>query len=1084
MDDADETAITFDVTSGVPTSNQMVALCTAHDAEPLRRVLARLSASEAEALVNSSDLTMWSPLHWACTRMRAEQVRLLLAHHANPNAAAGHTDTPLHKAAWGGKLEIVKLLVDAGAATNAVSATMGETPLFDASMNGHLAVVAYLVETGAAVSLLNPRCQSPLRIANHFSHVDVACHLFRAGADCHRINQRTVDWQRPYLLQAPHARSQHASAVVQGHLVIVGGNVAEPDVGVSFFQLDLSHQAPRALGQTPGTVALQRPAGHTATDSIVDELLAAAAAADDRGPPVGRKPPKLFVPHEKRTANLTVSGTTVEFTSAADVGVGLTLSNAPLAPNVTPDIAYYEVTILDGGRRGFIAVGVSHPSPPVDKMVGWFTGSVAIHGDDGKAYVSAATGQLFGPKFSTPGNVVGVGVNFREQEVFFTFNGEFVGVAYRAVASARPDLPFNDLFAAVALYSLGEKIEVNFGDAPFMFEFQATQLKWQRPLVAGDVPLLSAGTWRALSLRGESALLFMVDSRLNRLFHLTGNPKSGWRLQAHFVKNAEEPFVARRSLCVTADGTVFALFTRVESPAVLRRLVADPSIENNLDFYGRWEDVEPADGSPAPPRVDGASLVDVGDDLLAVIGGRTSEARRFRPTDEVLDDAVRQACLFFDLRKRQWLGVDQIVGCERGRVGECVEALVHVCLGHASASLSGGGAVFFGGWDGKRMRGDLTLLSARFETDDRTTLRVDASTPHSSGAATVMPRNRATIDALPDGRLLVFGGWTGAKRSGDLDIGTLRAVSVQTRLLRTLTTRNFADVSLVTDDGRSFAAHKVVLRRRCRGLQFADDASEVRVPFVKSTQLDLLLHFAYGDLLPIDLALTSAEVRSFLTDCVARLAPEHDARLTELLVSLKLKTPSRFASDLAHAYEVAPGDAPAPRGYDAKLLLADGRVVYAHRALLSSSSAFFEGALVGALAKADGVVDVSDTDVALLLAVVDWLCTGEVRFGENDIGARVVELLAVACKLGCSELADVCDSLIVPLVEASNARWLLSFALSLGRTALAKTCRDALQRVMGTALPSDDQLQAEFALAQAQGDSDDEGGDDDDAEEE
>ncbi|XP_061731103.1 SPRY domain-containing protein 3-like isoform X2 [Nerophis ophidion] len=95
---------------------------------------------------------------------------------------------------------------------------------------------------------------------------------------------------------------------------------------------------------------------------------------------------------------------------------------------------YFEVTIIDTGVRGMIAVGLVPQLYKLDHQPGWLPNSVALHADDGKLYNGNTLGQQFGPKCSR-GDRIGCGISLDSDDgqltVFFTKNGkellEYVG---------------------------------------------------------------------------------------------------------------------------------------------------------------------------------------------------------------------------------------------------------------------------------------------------------------------------------------------------------------------------------------------------------------------------------------------------------------------------------------------------------------------------------------------------------------------------------------------------------------------------------------------------------------------------------
>lgn len=86
-------------------------------------------------------------LHRECVLGNTERVAGLVAGGRDVNEAIGGK-TPLYLAAEHGHLEIVRILVEAGADPNAGDFS-GRTPLDSATENGHQEVARYLAEHGA-----------------------------------------------------------------------------------------------------------------------------------------------------------------------------------------------------------------------------------------------------------------------------------------------------------------------------------------------------------------------------------------------------------------------------------------------------------------------------------------------------------------------------------------------------------------------------------------------------------------------------------------------------------------------------------------------------------------------------------------------------------------------------------------------------------------------------------------------------------------------------------------------------------------------------------------------------------------------
>jgi ankyrin repeat protein len=90
-----------------------------------------------------------APVLDATKRGDVAAVRSLLKSGADPNAAQGDGLTALHVAAGEGNLQIVELLIEAGATVDARTNIGAYTPLHLASQSAHIAIVRELLEAGA-----------------------------------------------------------------------------------------------------------------------------------------------------------------------------------------------------------------------------------------------------------------------------------------------------------------------------------------------------------------------------------------------------------------------------------------------------------------------------------------------------------------------------------------------------------------------------------------------------------------------------------------------------------------------------------------------------------------------------------------------------------------------------------------------------------------------------------------------------------------------------------------------------------------------------------------------------------------------
>ncbi len=159
-------------------------------------------------------------LHWATHHDDLEIVELLLRAGANVKAATRYGVTPLTLACTNGNGALVERLLDAGADPN-LPLPGGETPLMTAARTGRLAAVKALLSRGASVDGKDDvRGQTALMWAAADGHADVVQTLIASGAD---VNRRLPSGFTPFLF-----------AVREGRLAVVrvlleaGVNVNEP----------------------------------------------------------------------------------------------------------------------------------------------------------------------------------------------------------------------------------------------------------------------------------------------------------------------------------------------------------------------------------------------------------------------------------------------------------------------------------------------------------------------------------------------------------------------------------------------------------------------------------------------------------------------------------------------------------------------------------------------------------------------------------------------------------------------------------------------------------------------------------------
>src|SRR5262249_9599321 len=128
-----------------------------------------------------------TPLHVACRGNNLEIVKLLLAAGADVNAKGDDDRTPLHDAAGNKNAKFAELLIDKRADVRAASKFDKFTPLHRAAQAGATRTAPWRLARGADVEggwdgkKLNPSIP-PLMFAAREGHVDVARLLLAKGA--------------------------------------------------------------------------------------------------------------------------------------------------------------------------------------------------------------------------------------------------------------------------------------------------------------------------------------------------------------------------------------------------------------------------------------------------------------------------------------------------------------------------------------------------------------------------------------------------------------------------------------------------------------------------------------------------------------------------------------------------------------------------------------------------------------------------------------------------------------------------------------------------------------------------------------
>jgi len=154
------------------TLNQVHSFASSGDLESLSKVTPL-------SLLSKADVTGVTALHVAAANGQAAVIEWLVSDESRDdevNKVDEDARTPLHWAAWNGKSETARTLLEVGAIRDKVTRT-GFTPLHYACFIGSLDTVKVLVEFGAKYDAKDESQQTPYDVAIRFDHPEVANYL-------------------------------------------------------------------------------------------------------------------------------------------------------------------------------------------------------------------------------------------------------------------------------------------------------------------------------------------------------------------------------------------------------------------------------------------------------------------------------------------------------------------------------------------------------------------------------------------------------------------------------------------------------------------------------------------------------------------------------------------------------------------------------------------------------------------------------------------------------------------------------------------------------------------------------------------
>jgi uncharacterized protein len=130
---------------------------------------------DAASAINSRSKDGFTALHFACFFGQPDAARLLLENGAAVDAVAANPTQvmPLHSAASSRNLEAARLLLERGAPVNARQQA-GWVPIHAAAQNGDRPMVELLLQHGADRKLVNDQGKTSAMVAGEKGHAEIA----------------------------------------------------------------------------------------------------------------------------------------------------------------------------------------------------------------------------------------------------------------------------------------------------------------------------------------------------------------------------------------------------------------------------------------------------------------------------------------------------------------------------------------------------------------------------------------------------------------------------------------------------------------------------------------------------------------------------------------------------------------------------------------------------------------------------------------------------------------------------------------------------------------------------------------------
>ncbi|EXF73778.1 hypothetical protein CFIO01_07406 [Colletotrichum fioriniae PJ7] len=402
------------------------------------------------ATINAKDSRQQQPpISWACVNEHHDIIEQLLQHQGtevvdvNQPAPGWRGYTPIHFAAGAEDPKALTLLLKQSSAEIHQESTTGETPLDRALVNGRLKAARLLLlneQTSDAqrlhrlkefTSSRSPKFHVLIRdILQILLGTNLICEYFRDLYDQEipasaqkEIDRFVVDLKRGtwVKLKTPYhiailLRDKELAQTFKDHNVDQDGLDEDNWSSIDYLERFCLEENFRSLFDHLEPVDINRPPDYMKPTALIctqykESLQVTPEPAESHG----NYPTVHVIKVIKDSPNLRR---------------GCIHANHSIPPS--EEYFHFEIEVLRNSNSGILGIGFCGPSRPnysYGAMPGWFKGSWAYHGDDGKLFVESGYGFSPSPDFGGAGtfeypDVVGVCLHLKTGQGFCTRNGE------------------------------------------------------------------------------------------------------------------------------------------------------------------------------------------------------------------------------------------------------------------------------------------------------------------------------------------------------------------------------------------------------------------------------------------------------------------------------------------------------------------------------------------------------------------------------------------------------------------------------------------------------------------------------------